>query len=186
MRMSNKKVARRYTLALFELTEDLKLTGKIVNDFLDLINSIKNSKELALFLKTPIINSLKKGKVLDDMLKGRFNDLTIKFINILVKKERENLLYDICNDFLDLVNEKRGIVKANIRTAIEISDKDKKYLTEMIAKYTGKEVHADFTVDKSIKGGFVAQIEDKIIDASIIRQLQLLREQFTKGNFTSN
>jgi F-type H+-transporting ATPase subunit delta len=186
MRMSNKKVARRYTLALLELTEDLKLTDIIVKDFLDLIKSIKNSKELALFLKTPIINSPKKGKVLDVMLKGRFNDLTIKFVNILVKKERENLLYDICQDFLDLVNEKRGIVKAHIKTAIDISDKDRKSLTEKIAKYTGKEVKADFIVDKSIKGGFVALIEDKIIDASIIRQLQLLREQFTKGNFSGN
>jgi F-type H+-transporting ATPase subunit delta len=186
MRMSKKKVSRRYTLALFELTEELKLTDKIVKDFSDLIKSIENSKELALFLKTPIINSPKKGKVLDVMFKNRFNDLTIKFISILVKKERENLLYDICLDFLDLVNEKRGIVKAHIKTAINISDKEKKSLTEKIAKYSGKNVKADFTVDKTIKGGFVAQIDDKIIDASIIRQLQLLRIQFTEGNFSGN
>jgi F-type H+-transporting ATPase subunit delta len=186
MRMSNKKVARRYTLALFELTEELKLTDKIVKDFSDLISSIEKSKELKLFLKTPIINSPKKGKVLDVMLKGKFSDLTIKFVDILVKKERENLLHDICMDFLDLVNEKRGIVIAHIKTAIDISDKDRKALSEKIAKYSGKNVQADFTVDKSIKGGFIAQIDDKIIDASIIRQLQLLREQFAKGNFTNN
>lgn len=186
MRMSNKKVARRYTLALYELSEELKLTDKIVKDISDLIKSIEKSRELALFLKTPIINSQKKAKVLGEMMKGKFNDLTLKFVDILTKKDRENLLLDICLDFLDLVNEKRGIVKAHIKTAIDISDKDKKSLTEKISKYTGKNVQPAFTVDKSIKGGFVAQIDDKIIDASIIRQLQLLREQFTKGDFSNN
>jgi F-type H+-transporting ATPase subunit delta len=186
MRMSNRKVARRYTLALYELTEELKLTDGIVKDFSDLIKSIENSKELALFLKTPIINSSKKGKVLDVMLKGKFNDLTIKFVDILVRKGRENLLYDICWDFIDLVNEKRGIIKARVKTAVNISEKDKKYLTEKIAKYTGKNVHADYIIDTTIKGGFVAQIDDKIIDASISRQLEILREQFLKGNFSGN
>ena len=186
MRMSNKKVARRYTKALFELSEELKLTDSIVNDFTDLVSSIEKSRELALFLKSPIINSQKKTKVLNEMLKGKFNDLTLKFIEILTKKGRENLLHDICMDFLDLVNERRGIVKAHIKTAIDISEKDKKTLTDKIAKYTGKNVQAKFSVDAAIKGGFVAQIDDKIIDASIIRQLQLLREQFTKGSFTGN
>ena len=186
MKMSNKKVARRYTMALFELAEELKLTDKVINDFSDLIKSIEGSKELKLFLKSPIINSPAKGKALSEMFKGKFSDLTLKFVDILVKKEREDLLYDICKDFLDLVNLKRGIIKANVKTAISLGDKDKKILTEKLAQYTGKIIEANFIVDNSIKGGFVAQIDDKIIDASILRQLQILKEQFTKGSFAVN
>ncbi len=183
--MSNKKVARRYTLALFELTEELKLTAKVVKDFTDLVNSIDRSKELRLLLKTPIINSSKKGIVLDVLFKGKVQDLTLKFITLLTKKERENILYDIAKDFLDLVNEKHGIIEAKIRTAVEITEKDKKHLIEKLSVYTGKEVHADFGVDKALQGGFVAQVKDSIIDASIARQLQLLREQFVKGSFNN-
>lgn len=183
--MSNKKVARRYTLALFVLTEELKLTSNVVKDFTGLVNTIEKSKDLKLLLKTPIINSSKKGKVLEALFKGKVQDLTLKFIILLTKKERENYLFDIAKDFLDLVNEKHGIVKAKIKTAIEISDKDKKQLTEKLSLYTGKEILADFTIDKSIQGGFVAQVKDSIIDASITRQLQLLREQFLKGSFNN-
>ncbi len=186
MRMSNRKVARRYTLALLELTEELKLTNKVVKDFSDLISSIEKSKQLALFLKTPIISSPRKGKVLDAMFKGKFSTLTLKFVDILVRKERENLLHDICRDFLDLVDEERGIIKAHIKTAVEMTNKEKKTLTDKIAGFTGKKVQADFSVDESIKGGFIAQVHDSIIDASIARQLQLLKEQFIRGSFANN
>ena len=58
--MAGRKVARRYTLALFELTEEVKLTDKVAKDFSDLIKTINNSNELKLFLKTPIISSYRK------------------------------------------------------------------------------------------------------------------------------
>lgn len=183
--MTNKKVARRYTLALFELTEEMKLTDKVLKDFSDLIKTIDKSRELKLFLKTPIINSYKKGEVLSKMFKGKVQDLTFKFINILTKKEREEYLYDIAADFLNLVDEKRGIVKVKINTASKILDKDKKVIENKLSMYTGKTIKASYDVDKTIIGGFVAQVSDLVIDASIERQLQLLREEFIKGSFNN-
>lgn len=181
--MSNKKVARRYSLALFELTEEMKLTAKVVKDFNDIVKSAEKSKELKNFLKTPVINSNRKGKILESLFKGKVQDLTMRFIALLTKKGREDYLFDIAKDFVQFVNEKRGIVEAKIKTAVQITDKEKKLLTQKLSAFTGKEILADFTVDKSIQGGFVAQVKDSIIDASIARQLQLLREQFIKGSF---
>jgi F-type H+-transporting ATPase subunit delta len=183
--MSSRKVARRYTLALYELSEELKLTQKIIQDFIDLIKSVESSVELKLLLHTPIINSAKKEKILEELFRNKVQDLTLKFIILLTKKERESLLYDIAKDFLDLVNEKRGIVKARIKTAVKVPENYKKALAEKLSKYTGKEIQADFIVDSSIKGGFVAQVKDTILDASIQRQLELLREQFVKGSFNN-
>lgn len=183
--MTGKKVARRYTLALFELAEEMKLTDKIVKDFSDLIKTIDKSKELKLFLKTPIISSYKKGEVLSKMFKGKIQNLTFKFINILTKKERENLLYEIAEDFLNLVDEERGIVKVKINSASKLLDKDKKAIENKLSGYTGKTIKASYDVDKTIIGGFVAQVSDMVIDASIQRQLQLLREQFIKGSFNN-
>jgi F-type H+-transporting ATPase subunit delta len=183
--MSNRKVARRYTLALYELSEELKLTQKVIKDFSDLIKSIKKSRELKLLLLTPIINSAKKEKILTALFKNKVHELTLKFIVLLTKKERENFLYDIANDFLDLVDEKQGIVKAKVKTAVKVPENYKKALTEKLSKYTGKEIRADFIVDSSIKGGFVAHVKDTILDASIQRQLELLREQFVKGSFNN-
>jgi F-type H+-transporting ATPase subunit delta len=183
--MASRKVARRYSKALFELTEELKLTDKVVKDFSDLKKTIDNSNELQLFLKTPVISSYRKGEVLGKMFKGKFQDLTFKFIILLTKKERENMLYAIAEDYLNLVDEKRGIVKVKINTASKIQDKDKKAIEDKLSKFMGKTIKASYDIDNAIIGGFVAKVSDTVIDASISRQLELLREQFIKGKFNN-
>jgi F-type H+-transporting ATPase subunit delta len=184
--MINKKVARRYTLALFEISEEKFSTEKVKNDVFMLKKAIEGSRELKTFLRSPVINTRKKKNVLEQLFGDKVNELTLKFILLLADKGRENYIYDISVDFLNLVNEKMGIVVANIRTAIELTEKEKKNLESKLREYTGKQVTANFSIDKSIKGGFVAQVHDTIIDASIKRQLELLYEQFKQGSFSGN
>jgi F-type H+-transporting ATPase subunit delta len=184
--MYNKKVARRYTLALYEIAEENKITNKILKDFSVLLKSIEALRELKLFLKSPIVNSEKKSKILEKIFSGKLNKLTLNFILILTKKQRERFLYDICKDFLNLVNEKRDVIEAEIKLAVNISEKEKKFLSEKLGRYTGKNIVPSYKVDKSIKGGFVARIDDTIIDASIATQLELLRVQFIKGSYSAN
>ena len=183
--MINRKAARRYTTALFQIAEETKITDKIKQDFLEIMRTIEDSTDMKLFLSTPIINAEKKSRVISAIFKDKINDLTIKFLQILCKKNRESILYDICVDFADLLNEERGIVEAKIKTAVEITGQNKKNLTAKLKSYTGKEVNASFSVDPSIKGGFIAKIQDTIIDASIKRQLELLREKFMEGSFNN-
>ena len=183
--MINRKAARRYTTALYEIAEENKKTDKIKQDFESIKTSIENSSELRLFLSTPIINCETKARVIAELFKGKVDDITIKFLQLLCKKNRENLLYDIAVDFLDLLNEERNILEATIKTAVDISSGNKKDLIEKLKTYTGKEVNATFEVDPAIKGGFVAKIQDTIIDASIKRQLELLREKFMAGSFNN-
>jgi len=183
--MINRKAARRYTTALYDIAEETKSTDKIKQDFEAVKTTIENSSDLRLFLSTPIINCEQKSKVIGEVFKGQVTDLTKKFLQLLCKKNRENLLYDISVDFLDLLNEERNILEATVKTAVEISSGNKKELVEKLKSYTGKEVDAAFEVDPSIKGGFIAKIQDTIIDASIKRQLELLREKFMAGTFNN-
>lgn len=182
--MLNKKIARRYALALYGASEHAGSTSKVQKDFFNLKKTIEDSRELRLFLQTPIINSEKKSNVIEKLFSRKVNILTLKLLKLLCEKNRENFLYDITLDFLRLINEKKGLAEANVKTAIELSQKEKKLLTEKLRSYTGKSILASFSIDKSIKGGFVAQIEDTIIDASIIKQLELLHKQFKNASFS--
>jgi len=183
--MTNRKAARRYNTALYEIASEQKLVDAVIKDFEDIKKSIAGSKELASFLTTPIINLHKKADVIKSIFSGKLNDLTLKFLDVLCEKNRINIIGDIIEDFLNLVNDKRGIVTASIKTALEISENEKFAISEKLRKYTSKDITASFSVDPSIKGGFIAQIEDKIIDASILRQLELLREKFAQGSFNN-
>jgi len=181
----NQKAARRYTKALFEIASEQKITDQVIKDFVLIKSTIEASSDLLLFLNTPLINGDKKAKVISVVFAGKVSDLTIKFLQILCQKNRENLLFDISTDFSDLIKEEKGILDARIKTAVEISDESKKTLTAKLKQYTGKEINAEFSVDPSIKAGFVAKIQDTIIDASIKRQLEILRQKFMEGNFNN-
>jgi F-type H+-transporting ATPase subunit delta len=182
--MINKKIARRYSLAIYEIAVGLKLAEKIKKDLLFVKNTIENSRELALFLRSPIINTDKKQKILALIFSKKISSLTIKFINMLTEKNRERFLYDICSDFHELMNEKNNISEAVIKTAVKINETEKKNLCKKLEAYTGKKIHAIYIVDPALKGGFVIQIDDTIIDASIARQLDLLNYQLRGGSFT--
>ena len=183
--MTNRKVARKYNLALYLTAEDMKVTGKVKHDFADILRSIAGSRELTNFLLTPVISAEKKAAVIKALFEGKVDGLTLKFMEFLCEKNRIDLLTDIADDFVSLVNEKQGIVPAKIKTAIELSDSEKKALSDKLKTFTGKEINASYVVDPSIKGGFIASIDDRIIDASITRQLELLREKFAGGSFNN-
>lgn len=184
--MINKKIARRYTKALYEIGLEQKALDKLKDDFTSIRKSIEGSSDLRVFLATPIINALKKEKTIKALFEGKVSDITLLFLQILCRKSREIFLLDISVDFLDILNEKAGIVTAKVKTAVSMTDSEKKSLSEKLEKYSGKKIDASFTVDASIKGGFIARVDDTIIDASIKRQLELLYEQFRKGTFRTN
>jgi len=183
--MTNRKVARKYNLALYATAVERKSVEEVKKDLVDIKKSIEGSKELSNFILTPVISAEKKTKVFEAMFSGKVNELTLRFLVYLCEKNRINLLYDITDDFATLVNEKQGVVLAKVKTAIEITDGEKKALTDKLRLFTGKEIQATYSVDPAIKGGFIASVDDKIIDASILRQLELLKEKFSMGSINN-
>ncbi|MBZ0201907.1 MAG: ATP synthase F1 subunit delta [Ignavibacteria bacterium] len=183
--MKNSKAARKYNLALYDTALELKSVEAVKKDFIDIRNSIANSRELSNFLATPVISLEKKAGALKALFEGKINELTYRFISFLCGKKRIDILSQVIEDYLNLVNEKQYIVLASVRTAVEISDKEKAALSEKLKTFAGKNVTATFTVDPSIRGGFIAKINDRIIDASISRQLELLKEKFSQGSFNN-
>jgi len=183
--MTNYKAARRYTTALYGIAADLNQTDVIKEDFLNIKKSIQDSHELKLFLESPIIKPEKKLSIINSIFSSKVSDLTLSFLLLLCEKNRINILKEVSDSILKLINEKQGIIEAKITTALDMTENEKKSITQKLQKYSGKEIQPSYIVDQSIKGGFIAQIDDKIIDASILRQLDLLKEKFILGSFNN-
>ena len=170
---------------MYGLAESLSQVDTVKNDFENIKKSLEASRDLRLFIESPIINPEKKLLIIKEIFGGKVSDLTLKFLVLVAEKNRINILNNITENILKLIDDKRGIIKASVTTAIEISDKEKNMITDTLKKYTGKKIQADYSIDNSIKGGFIAVVDDKIIDASIERQLELLKEQFIAGSFNN-
>ena len=92
----------------------------------------------------------------------------------------------IFEDFINLRKEKEGIVDVLVKTSIQLNDDEKLKMKQKIDSYTKLKSDLTFEIDNSIIGGFVAKINDTILDASIKRQLERLKEKFKQGDFILN
>ncbi len=183
--MTNVRVARRYAEALVEMAEEQKNVDAVVKDLEVLRGLMKESRELLLFMKSPIINRHKKQDVLRALFGGKLHDATTRFLDVLADKGREEFLPEVIDQFFLLRDERQGIVHVDVRVAADLSREQTALLQKKLETYTNKRVRITFGLDKQLRGGFIARVGDTVFDGSVKRQLELLRQRFSEGNGTN-
>jgi len=181
--MSIARIAGRYAKSLLDLAQEQGKLDTILGD-MNAFKTASENKDLRSMLKSPIINTTKKRNILKEIFGESFDEMTMAFINIVLTKGREELLPEICQEFIGQYRSIKNITSATVISATELKtetlDKIKnKIRTEMTQG--GGEVEISTKVDPSLLGGFVIEIGDKLYDASVATRLKNLRKEFT-GN----
>jgi len=179
--MSVYRVARRYAEAALELAEEQKQGERLAEDLEILQKAIKESREFLAMLKSPVISKEKKRAVLTETFKPRFGALSFNFLSMILDKGREDLLGDIIGEYFKLRDDRLGIVTLDVRAATELSKSQQQAIVQRFEEITQKKIRVAFSIDKQLKGGFVARVGDTVYDGSIQRQLELLRDRFAEG-----
>jgi F-type H+-transporting ATPase subunit delta len=179
--MSQIRAATRYATALLGVAVERNELDAVAGDVGFLDRAIAGSPDLSAFLRSPVINKEKKKKALREILSGRTGETMLAFVLLLASKDRESLLPEILRQFHRLRDERLGILDASARSAAEFTDEQKARLGEKIGKVTGKKVRLTVERDPSLIGGFTVQYEDTVWDASVRRQLELLRIRLVTG-----
>lgn len=177
--MRNIRVARRYAQAVMDLGAEQKTLDRLAEDFSLLRQALQESWEFRAFLKSPVIGTEKKKTVLRGMFQARLSDSMLAFLDLITEKKREDVLGQIIEEFFNLRDERMGIVNVDVRAAVELSDDHHRGIAKRFESITSKKVRISFSLDKQLKGGFIARIGDTVYDGSVRRQLELLRERFT-------
>ena len=120
--MRNARVTVRYAKALHVLAIENGSEQDVYNDMQKLSNTCRENKELTLFLKSPIIKTDKKVKILEQIFEKKLSNISKLFKNYYSKK-RESLLYDIANKFIEVYKKQNNIETANIITAQKLEPK---------------------------------------------------------------
>ena len=175
--MSSYNIATRYANALMELATEKNVLKQVADDMELVFNGIAYSKELRTILKSPIIKTEKKETILNEIFKNRIGDVSANFLQFVIKKKRENLIYDILKRFKELYYLRINRVEAKITSSVELTERQKDQLQSSLEKYTQKDVTSIFAIDDSIIGGFVVKINDTVLDSSIKQQLNKLRKK---------
>jgi F-type H+-transporting ATPase subunit delta len=140
-------------------------------------NLANSSNDLKLFLRSPIIDRSKKKKAIEALFTGRVDELTEHFLFLLIDKEREALIEMIAVEFSDLYDQMMGVARADVKAAFRLDKEDNSTVQSKLEELTSKKVRLSFSIDKSLVGGFLAQIGDTVYDGSVRRQLEILKQQ---------
>ncbi len=182
--MQNLRLASRYAKSLFDLAVEKGLVEAVYNDMLFLQELCTQSREFKGLLRSPVIKADKKKSIIDAVIGGKVNELTASFARLLVQKTRENEMPDIIVAFIKEYKDYKGIKVLKLTTAVPVSENVKQELIQKIKEKTSiKNIELLEKVDEGIIGGFVLQIDDLQIDASISYDLNKLRKQFLNNDF---
>ncbi|WP_138429352.1 ATP synthase F1 subunit delta [Fodinibius saliphilus] len=174
--MRTTKAARRYATALLELAEERDEVKQILEDIQFVHNTLEGSRELVVFLKSPVIKFDDKIGALEKLFFDDLNEPTKLFMKLLAKKDRINLLDQIVKAFIEKYKEYAGIITVDVFVARELSEDQKSGLHNELEEKTQKTVDMDITVDESLKGGMAIRIDDTVIDGTVKHKLEELEE----------
>lgn len=182
--MNNPRLSQRYAKSLIEIATDHKQLEAVYNDILVLNSIVKNSREFVLMLNSPIINSDKKYKVINAVTNGRISKTTEAFLKLLCNKNRESNLPGVITSFIEQYNTIAGIHNAKLTTAAPVSQElIDSFISKIKASTSYDHVRLETIIDDKIIGGFILEMEGKLIDSSILRNLNDVKKQFANNDY---
>ena len=174
--------ANRYSLALFELASESNLLNQVEENSTSILNLISNNEDFKNFVKDPTLRR-------DDLLKTinkisesfKLEKLFKNFISFLITKRRFFYVEQILKNFKEICSEKRGELKAEIKSAKELTQEEINKITEELSNNFKSKIKLNYNYDKSLIGGLVVQVGSTMIDTSIKKKLQQIETRMIEA-----
>lgn len=182
--MPNPRLATRYAKSLIDLAIEKGELEKVYADMQWLNAVCKSNRDFVNLLRSPIIVSDTKKKILEAVTSGNISEMTASFNRLLITKGRESNLPEISSAFISAYKEKKNIQTVLLTTAVPVNDNVRNAILTQIKKSANfHNVELEEKVDANLIGGFVLQVGDKLVDASIAYDLKAIARQFDNNDF---
>ncbi len=173
------QAARRYAKALVNIAEKQGSLDETGAELAQLDKALDNP-ELRKVLMNPRFSRPVRAGVIDEILRASgASELMQNFARLITEKDRIAELPAISDRYQALADEMRGRVRAQVRTAFDLSDSAMEELRKKLSDVSGKEVLLEVEKDSSLIGGLVCRMGGIVMDGSIRNQLKNLRESLS-------
>jgi F-type H+-transporting ATPase subunit delta len=147
-------------------------------------NTCAENRELVVLLKSPVVRSDAKGRILKGIFDEKVGEITRTYMAILVRKGREALLPDVAAAFTELYKLDQNIVSAVVSSAVALNDEARARVIALAEKqHPGKTIDLQEKVDPALIGGLSIHIGDELYDGTVSRRLADLRREFSKNPY---
>ncbi len=175
--VSSDELIRGYAEALFRVVQAEGEIDRVEDELFRFGKLVDSNYQLKQALSDQSLGNEQRAKILEDLLADKVSPHTLGLLRFVVEQGRARHLPQILETLSSIAAESRDSVVAEVRTAVALSEFERGRLTEALATATGKKVELKVIVDPTVIAGVVAKIGDTVIDGTVRRRLEQLREQ---------
>jgi F-type H+-transporting ATPase subunit delta len=180
--MSVETIARRYGTALADVVLKSGETETVKKELSTFGAMIADNADLESVFCNPAIAHASKEKLLGELVaRTKPSKTTANFLRVLLQNNRLTELSEISERFESVLEERSGVVSAEITSARELPAGERKEFEKNLERLTGKTINVNYAVDADIIGGVVTRIGSTVYDGSVKTKLENLREQLVNG-----
>jgi F-type H+-transporting ATPase subunit delta len=167
-------IARPYAEAAFKLAD---AQGKLAEWSATLANlaAVAADARVRAAIGDPNLPAAKVAGLFIAILAGKLSGEAENFVRVLAENGRLDVLDEVRSQYEALKNEREGVMEAEVYSAFEMDAAQTADLVARLEKKTGRKVRAKVSVDKSLIGGVMIVLGDKVIDGSARAQLGALQ-----------
>ena len=184
--MKESLAGNRYAKSLIALSIEKEELDAIYNDMKLISDTVSNSKDLEILLKSPVVKTDKKQEILTAIFGKSTTQLTKQFLLLISSRNREALIGDIANAFVRQYKIIKKIIVTEVTSAVKLDTAQKKKILQLLNTDESSSVEIIEKINPDIIGGFIVRVDDKQIDASISRKLDDLRQNFSKNQYIAD
>ena len=169
-----------YARALFEMAQAEGVVSRVEEELFRLRELLKASPELLQFLKDPNIKAEGKRQALGELFQGRVHPLVLTTLISLSDQDRGGRVLHVIEEFSAVAGAARQTVTGEITTVIKLDDATLQRLATELSRITGKNVKLLQKIDPAILGGAIITVGEQIIDGSLRRKLDQLKDKLAQ------
>ena len=174
--------AERYSLALYELASENNVLSQVEVQSSSILNLISSSKDFSDLIKDPTNNQEDLLKVIDNISNNnKFESLLKNFLSFLITKRRFFYVEQILKSFIETCSQKRGELKAELKSAKELSSDEISKITDELTKNFSSKIKLNYKHDESLIGGLIVQVGSTMVDTSIKNKLQQIENRMIEA-----
>jgi F-type H+-transporting ATPase subunit delta len=177
-------ITSRYARAFADAVDDMHATAAtMIAELHGLVAIVKSNPTLQRIWRTPSIPAQQKRRLLDAIVaREKVSKPVRNFVAVLIDHGRIEQLAEIAREVESELDARLGFAEAEVTSARELAEQEKRALEGRVAEMTGKKVRAHYAIDRHILGGAIVRLGSTIYDGSIKGQLQRMKGQLTEGS----
>lgn len=166
-----------YAEGLFKVVQAEGEIDRVEDELFRFAKTLESNNDLKQALADQSLDRAQRVRILEELLGEKFSSHTVGLLAFIVTQDRARQMSQILKQLSDLAAEAKRSVVAEVRSAVPLDEEQRSRLAQALEKNLGKKVEVKVLVDPSVIGGIHTKIGDTVIDGSIRRRLEQLREQ---------